>query len=277
MDLNNSNPAAPVIAFIGGGQMATALIAGLVRSGAAPGSIVVVEPDAAQRDRLTSANGLRAFAAADPALADAGLVVWAVKPQVLPDAIRPVLGSLRAPLHVSIVAGISTQLLSRWLESDRVVRVMPNTPALVGAGVTGMLATGGVTPSDRQRVEQLFRATGYTFWVEGDDRIDAVTAVSGSGPGYVFQFLASFQEAAQAIGFSQEQARELVLRTAAGAIEQARTDATPFTTLRDRVTSKGGTTEAALEVMTRNNMPQAISQAVARALERAQELSGCVK
>lgn len=273
MDTKNPNPEARAIAFVGGGQMASALIAGLLRSGRNPDTILVVEPEAVQRERLVSMFGVRTFPAADPVLANAEVVVWAVKPQILPDAARAVLGALGSPLHVSIVAGIATTSLCRWLGSDRIIRVMPNTPALTGSGVIGMLGMGEVTVDDRALAEKLFSATGYTFWVDSDERIDAVTAVSGSGPGYVFQFLASFQAAAQALGFSEEQSRELVLRTAAGAIDQACSDSTPFTTLCDRVTSKGGTTEAGLDVFMRNNLPSVVRQAVASAFNRAQELS----
>ncbi len=273
--MNSPDAAArtPVIAFIGGGQMASALAGGLLKSGWQADRILVVEPFEAQREKVSATLGVKALAAADASVSSADVVVWAVKPQVLCAAIEPVTGLLRAPLHISIVAGISSPVLSRWLGSDRVIRTMPNTPALVGAGVTGMLAMAGVAPADRQLAERLMAATGHTFWVDSDDRIDAVTAVTGSGPGYVFQFLESFQAAAQALGFPAAQARELVLRTVAGAAQQAAADDTPFSTLRERVTSKGGTTQAGLEVLASHGVPAAVSQAVSAAYHRAQELS----
>lgn len=262
-----------VIAFIGGGQMATALIAGLMRSGKSPDGILVVEPDEQQRSRLAERFGVQVLPSSTQELARAGVVVWAVKPQVMEDAVKPVRDIVRSALHISIVAGIPTPLLQEWLRTDRVVRVMPNTPALIGEGVTGMLAGAGAAPTDRELAQHVFSVTGHTFWVDSDDRIDAVTAVSGSGPGYVFQFLASFQAAAQALGFAEDEARDLVLRTCAGAVQQACAETTALTMLRDRVASKGGTTEAGLNVLTRYELPRAMTEAVGSAFARARELT----
>ncbi|MBV7486823.1 pyrroline-5-carboxylate reductase [Bordetella sp. BOR01] len=269
----DQEPEAPAIGFIGGGQMATALIAGLLHAGWDAKRIIAVEPDDAQRQKLAASTGIRTLPAAAAALAEAGVVVWAVKPQALAAAIASVAPVLGAPLHVSIVAGISTDTLAARLQSDRIVRVMPNTPALVGAGVLGMLATPGVTPPERQWVENLMAATGHTFWVDCDERIDAVTAATGSGPGYVFYFLECYQSAVEALGFSKEQARELVLRTAAGAVKQADSDDTPFAVLRERVTSKGGTTAAGLRVLDEYRLPAAVAGALQGAYARAQALS----
>jgi pyrroline-5-carboxylate reductase len=177
-----------LIAFIGGGQMATALIAGLLRSGTSAGQIVVVEPDEGQRERLRSALSVRTQAAADENLRAAGVVVWAIKPQIFAAAAAQVAQWLAAPLHISIVAGLPGSSLSKALGSDRVIRVMPNTPALVGAGVTGMLAAAEADRADCQLAERMFSSTGYTFWVDSDERIDAVgacdrtcTAVAAAG------------------------------------------------------------------------------------------------
>ena len=262
-----------LIAFVGGGQMATALIAGLLRSGTRAGQVVVVEPDEGQRERLRSALSVRTLAAADESLRAAGVVVWAIKPQIFAAAVAQAVRCLAAPLHISIVAGVSVSTLSAVLGSNRIVRVMPNTPALVGAGVTGMLAAAEADRMDCAMAERLLSPTGYTFWVDSDERIDAVTAVSGSGPGYVFEFLESFQRAARELGFSEAQARELVLRTAAGALKQAGSDDTPFATLRDRVTSKRGTTEAGLRALGENHFSTAVGLAVQGAYARAQVLS----
>ena len=267
-------PNAPVIAWIGGGQMATALMAGLLRSGWDAGRMIVVEPDAAQRRRLAASLGVRTLAAADASLAEAGVVVWAVKPQVLAAAAEAAAPMLGAPLHVSIVAGIGTDALARRLGSRRIVRVMPNTPALVGAGVAGMRAMDGATVADRQLAQALMAATSQVFWVDSDERIDAVTAASGSGPGYVFHFLECFQAAVEALGFAPPQARELVLRTAAGAVEQAAADQTPFAVLRERVASRGGTTEAGLRALDDYRLFAAVQQAVQSAYARARALSG---
>jgi pyrroline-5-carboxylate reductase len=262
-----------LIAFIGGGQMATALIAGLLRSGTSAKQIIVVEPDDGQRERLRCGLSVRTLAAADESLLAAGVVVWAIKPQIFPAAAAQVAQWLAAPLHISIVAGLPSSSLSMALGSNRVIRVMPNTPALVGAGVTGMLAAAEADRADCHLAERLFSSTGYTFWVNSDERIDAVTAVSGSGPGYVFEFLRSLQQAADKLGFSEEQARELVLRTAAGAIKQAASDETSFETLRDRVTSKRGTTEAGLRVLEERQLSATVEFAIKAAYARAQQLS----
>lgn len=261
------------IAFIGGGQMATALIAGLLRDGTQPEAIAVVEPDPGQRERLERRFAVRTFASGTPSLGEVDVAVWAVKPQVMREASASFGPVLSRALHISIVAGVATPSLVHWLGTDRVIRTMPNTPALVGSGVTAMLAAPGATQPDRATAQKLLAATGYTFWVESDDRIDAVTALSGSGPGYVFEFLASFQQAAQAIGFSPEEARELVLRTVRGSADQAACDDTEFALLRDRVASRGGTTEAGLEALGRNHFSRALFEAVASAFQRARRLS----
>lgn len=265
-----------IVAFIGGGQMASALVAGLLRAGCQTDDILVVEINETQRHRIGETLGVRMLAGADPILRDVEVVVWAVKPQALASAVGPILGLLDSPLHLSIVAGVSTHDLSRLLGSQRIVRAMPNTPSLVGAGMTAMLATPGVEAVDRQLAENLLSATARTFWVDSDERIDAVTAVSGCGPGFIFQFLEDMQAAAQALGFSEIQARELVIGTAAGAVALADNDDTPFSVLRERVTSKGGTTEAGLEVLARHHLSSAVSLAVRSAYDRAQELSKAI-
>ena len=253
--------------------MASALVTGLLAAGFTPRQFAVVEPMQGQRERLASTLGVETFPSTEGALNGADVVVWAVKPQVLFDAIagaRPFLGEA---LHISIAAGVSSQDLSRWLGSARVVRVMPNTGAMVGAGVTGMLARPGLGQVDHDLAARVLAATGYCFWVDSDERLDAVTAVSGSGPAYIYHFLESVQAAAQALGFPEDQARELVLRTAAGAVRQAQASNAAFTTLKQNVTSKHGTTEAALAVLDARETPLAISAATAAAFARAGELS----
>ena len=268
----STNASPPTLAFIGGGQMASAIIAGLVRAGRDSAAILVIEPADAQRAWLENSLQVQTAATADARLASAELVVWAVKPQVMQQAVaqaRPCLGS---SLHVSIAAGLPLHTLSEWLGSQRVVRAMPNTAALVGAGVTGLAAAGAVSEDDRKRVEATLAATGDCFWEANDERLDAVTAVSGSGPAYVFHFLEAFQAAAEQVGFDSQTARDLVLKTMAGALEQARLGE-PFNVLRERVTSKRGTTEAALQVLNAKATPEALGDAVRAAYARAAELS----
>jgi pyrroline-5-carboxylate reductase len=262
-----------MIVFVGGGHMASALIAGLRRSQSRTGDILVIDPNVEQHMRLERSFGVKAMAVADATLERATLVVWAVKPQALLTAAQQVVGHLGHPLHVSIAAGIPTDSLVKWLRSDRVIRVMPNMPAILGRGVSGMFGTPGIAEADRALAEDLFTGTGHVFWVDSDERIDAVTALSGSGPGYVFEFLASFERAALSLGFTPSQCRELVLRTVAGALAQAESDDTAFSVLRDRVTSKGGTTAAGLEALARRDFSQMMSEAVDAAFGRARELS----
>ncbi|WPG41405.1 pyrroline-5-carboxylate reductase [Variovorax sp. EBFNA2] len=259
-------------AFIGGGQMATALISGLIRAGLPPQAIVVFDPDTAQQERLRTSLGVDVGGSVDARLATAHVVVWAVKPQVLRQAVQQASAHLRAPLHISIAAGIRCVDLSGWLGSTRVVRAMPNTSALIGASVTGLSAAPEAATADRRMAEEVLATTGHCFWVEGDERLNAVTAVSGSGPAYVFHFLEAFQAAAQAVGFDEVTARELVLKTVAGAVQQAQSgDA--FGTLRERVTSRHGTTEAALAQLDLAGTADALKEAVAAACTRAESLS----
>ena len=184
MSAPSSTQSRPTLAFIGGGQMASAMIAGLLRAGQHGSSILVIEPTPDRRDHLEQTFEVRTAARADAQLAAAELVVWAVKPQVLRQAIQEARMHLGTALHVSIAAGLPLETLSQWLQSQRVVRALPNTAALVGAGVTGMVAAEGVSEADRQLAAAVLAATGHCFWVESDERLDAVTAVSGSGPAY---------------------------------------------------------------------------------------------
>lgn len=259
-------------AFVGGGQMASAMIAGLLRAGRPGASILVVEPFEAQRAQLRESFAVEVAERADERLAAADVVVWSVKPQVMRQAIDECRDHLPPALHVSIAAGLPLGCLAQWLGTDRIVRAMPNTSALVGAGVTGMVPADGLSNADRERAAQVLSATGHCFWVESDERLDAVTAVSGSGPAYVFHFLEAFQAAAEAVGFDPREARDLVLRTTAGAVEQARMGDS-FALLRAKVTSKRGTTEAALSVLNERRTLEALRDAVRAAYARAGTLS----
>jgi pyrroline-5-carboxylate reductase len=260
------------IAFIGGGNMASAIIGGLVRQGLPAARVRVVEPFAETRAKLLADHGVQALEHAGPALADAGLVVWAVKPQVFAEAAAPVRAHAAGALHLSVAAGIRSDSIARWLGSERIVRAMPNTPALVGLGMTGLFARDAVSPADRAQVEQVIATTGAALWVEQEAQLDAVTALSGSGPAYVFYFLEAMVQAGSAMGLSAAQAQQLAIGTFAGAAELARRSDEPLATLRQRVTSKGGTTYAAITSMQDAGVGPAFERAMQAAEQRAKEL-----
>lgn len=260
------------IAFIGGGNMASAIIGGLVRQGLPADRVQVVEPFAETRAKLLADHGVQALEQAGPALADAGLVVWAVKPQVFAEAAAPVRAHAAGALHLSVAAGIRSDSIARWLGSERIVRAMPNTPALVGLGMTGLYARDAVSAADRAQVEQVIATTGAALWVEQEAQLDAVTALSGSGPAYVFYFLEAMVQAGTGMGLSAAQAQQLAIGTFAGAAELARRSDEPLATLRQRVTSKGGTTHAAITSMQEAGVGPAFERAMQAAEQRAREL-----
>ena len=260
------------IAFIGGGNMASAIIGGLVEGGTAPESILVVEPFEAQRDKLHAAFGIAPLAVADASLARAGLVVWAVKPQSFADAAAPCAAHVGQALHLSVMAGIRSDAIARATGTERVVRAMPNTPALIGMGIAGLFARGAVSGADRERVARVLAPTGRTLWVGREADLDAVTALSGSGPAYVFYFAEAMMAAAQEMGLAAEIGRQLALATFAGATELALRADEPIEVLRERVTSKGGTTFAALQSLEGDGVKAAIVKAVKAAQQRAHEL-----
>lgn len=260
------------IAFIGGGNMASALIGGLVQAGQSPQSLIVVEPSEAQRERLAQQFGVRADAEATPRLAEARLVVWAVKPQSFREAAAPCAAHVQRALQLSVMAGIRCDAIVSATGSQRVVRSMPNTPALIGLGVAGLYARPQVSDEERREVERVFAPTGRTVWVHDEADLDAVTALSGSGPAYIFYFIEAMIEAAQAMGLDAQQARELTLGTFAGATELARRSPEPPQVLRERVTSKGGTTYAALTSMEQDGLKAAFVRAIQAAQRRAKEL-----
>ncbi len=267
--MNTSNQ---TVAFIGGGNMASALIGGLLRSGTAPAQLVVVEPLEAQRDRLAQAFGVTAQAAADDRLAQAGLVVWAVKPQLFAQAAVPCTPHVAGALQVSVMAGIRSDALVQASGTQRVVRAMPNTPALIGQGIAGLFARPAVDVAARAQVERLFAPTGESLWVESEDDLDAVTALSGSGPAYVFYFLEAMMQAATEMGLSEAQGRQLAQSTFAGAAALAQQSPLSPTTLREQVTSKGGTTFAAITSLDNSGVKAAFVKALHAARDRATEL-----
>jgi pyrroline-5-carboxylate reductase len=268
----SSNISALQIAFIGGGNMASAIIGGLLKRGLAPTQIQVVEPFAEQAQRLTAQFGVTVMPSPAASLARASLVVWAVKPQIFHQAATQVQAHTLTALHLSVAAGIRSDSIARWLGTERVVRAMPNTPALIGQGMTALLARPAVTAADRQVIESVVETTGAHLWLEHEAQLDAVTALSGSGPAYVFYFIEAMMEAGTEMGLDAAQAKQLAIATFVGASALAEASNEPPQTLRERVTSKGGTTYAALTAMERSGIKQQFKQAMQAARERAAEL-----
>lgn len=275
--MNPMNPADaptehPLISFIGGGNMASAIMGGLLRQGWPTSSLQVVEPWEEQRARLKSQLGVVAEANPGPFLAASRVVVWAVKPQTFKEAAlnsRPWVG--RA-LHLSVAAGIRSDSMTQWLGTERVVRAMPNTPALVGKGMTGLFARAGVSADECSLVDTLLGPTGELLWLKDEQQLDAVTALSGSGPAYVFYFLEAMTQAGADMGLARADAHRLAVATFVGASALAQASDEPPELLRQRVTSKGGTTYAALTAMEDAGVKPAFVAAMRAAGERAQEL-----
>jgi len=261
------------IAFIGGGNMAAALIGGLAGKLTAAANIHVVDPNPDALARLAQQFGVETAPQIDAAVARSDVVVLAVKPQQMKEVAQQLRPQVSSQLVLSIAAGIRAADLSRWLGGHRaVVRSMPNTPALIGKGITGMTAMDGVTQEQRAAAEAIMRAVGATVWLSDEALIDPVTAVSGSGPAYVFYFIEAMQQAAQEMGLSAEQGKELAVATFVGASQLAAQSPEPVSLLRERVTSKGGTTYAALTSMEASGVKEAIVRALKAAAARGREL-----
>lgn len=260
------------IAFIGGGNMATAIIGGLLRQGRSASSILVIDPVAEQRERLQGSLGVQTAAGPDAALAQARTVVWAVKPQQFKEAAVACAAECPQALHYSVMAGLRTDDMARLLGTPRIVRAMPNTPALIGQGVTGVYARPEVTAEEKAAIAQMIESTGQHVWVEREADLDAVTALSGSGPAYVLYFIEAMVQAAEDMGLSAEQGRQLALATFGGATALAAQSSETPATLRERVTSKGGTTHAALTSMEAAGVKAAFVTAMRAAQRRAGEL-----
>ncbi len=261
------------LAFIGGGNMAGAILGGLLRAGQVQAAdVIVVEPYEPQREKLAAQFGVQALAAGDASLARASTVIWAVKPQLFSAAAEPLHAWLGGALQLSVMAGIPSASLVKFTGSERVVRSMPNTPALIGQGITGLYARPAVSAVERAAVEVLLAPTGQTLWVDREDDLDAVTALSGSGPAYFFFFVEAMVAAAVDMGLTAEQGRRLALATCAGAAGLGLASSESPTTLRERVTSKGGTTHAAITSLQGDGVDAAIRRAVQAAQRRAAEL-----
>ncbi|QQQ00165.1 pyrroline-5-carboxylate reductase [Lysobacter enzymogenes] len=268
-------PSSAPIAFVGGGNMARSLIGGLIARGADPARIRVAEPVPALRDALARDFGVPVFERGEDAVEGAQVWLLAVKPQVM----REVCGSLaaqaraQAPLAISIAAGITAGQLDRWLGGGAaVVRAMPNTPALLGAGITGLYANDAARLRFDQAAE-LLSAVGPTVRIDDEAQMDAVTAVSGSGPAYVFLLAEAMQQAGEAQGLDSDAARALVVQTLLGAATMLRDSEESAATLRARVTSPGGTTQAAVETFEAGGLRELVARAIAAATERGRQLS----
>ncbi|MGQ0657227.1 MAG: pyrroline-5-carboxylate reductase [Chromatiales bacterium] len=264
-----------VIAFIGCGNMGRCLIGGLVADRYPRTHLRAADPDPQQLARLAEQTGITGSADSTAAAREADVVVLAVKPQQMRLVATGLRGAVtaRRPLIVSIAAGIRTADLARWLGSLPIVRTMPNTPALLGCGATGLFARADVSAAQRERAEAILRAVGLTVWVESEDLIDAVTALSGSGPAYFFLLMELMEHAGARLGLNREQARLLTLQTALGAARMAMEASADPARLRAQVTSPGGTTERAVRVMQERGLGTIVEEALLAARERAQEMA----
>ncbi len=260
------------ICIIGGGNMATALIGGLLGRGYTAAQISAVEINADHRARLQRDYAVQAFANLDEGVSGSQIIVFAVKPQQLRAVAQELAPLLSGQLLISIAAGILATDLARWSNTQAVVRAMPNTPALIRSGMTGVYALPAVGAAQREQAQSILAAVGETLWLEDEAMMDAVTAISGSGPAYVFYFIEALQQAAQDLGFNAEDARRLSLATFLGASKLAASSAEDISMLRERVTSKNGTTERALLSLSANQVAEHIAQAAHAAAARSREM-----
>jgi pyrroline-5-carboxylate reductase len=264
------------IGFIGGGNMARSLLGGLLNNGWARERLILAEPDAGRRTGLTADLGVTVHADNQTVAEQAQVLVFAVKPQVLraaATALAPLV-QRRRPLIISVAAGIRADDLQRWLGGGLpIVRAMPNTPALIGAGATGLYANALADTHQRDQAESILRAAGLVVWVQNEGLMDAVTALSGSGPAYFFLVMEAMEQAAMKLGLDARTARLLTIETAFGAAKMAEEGGEDPARLRERVTSPGGTTERALGVLRDGGLSPLFEQALTAAAQRAKELA----
>lgn len=263
------------LCVIGGGNMARSLIGGLIARGADATRISVADPVASQLASLQQQFGVRVSASNADAARDADVIVLAVKPQEMRNvttALAPALAP-RRPLIISVAAGIRAADIQRWCGGIAVVRCMPNRPALQGCGMTGLFATSDVSPAERKLAAELLSAVGATLWVDQESQMDAVTAVSGSGPAYFFLLIEMLEAAGVSLGLPVEVSRKLAIETAYGSGCMARAATESAATLRQQVTSKGGTTEAALEHLEAQNVRAIFAAAITAAARRSAQLA----
>lgn len=261
------------IAFIGGGNMATALIGGMSQQVSSADSIYVVEINPESRATLAKQFGVTTLSAIDQTCQAVDVIVLAVKPQQLRGVAKTLAPYLQQQLVISIAAGIRSSDLSSWLNAyQNIIRVMPNTPALIKSGIAGLYAMPNVTDSHKALATQILNGVGSTVWVDQEDKMDAITAISGSGPAYVFYFIEALEEAAIQLGLTPQQAKQLSLETFLGAAKLAHSSDEPIGILRSRVTSPGGTTERAIKQMEACQLKQYIIDAAKAAALRSKEL-----
>lgn len=264
------------IGFIGGGNMAASLIGGLVADGWDSQTIHVSDPDQARLNYLQEHFSIKGYTDNQTMLTQTSVVVLAIKPQLMAETVAPLAATItkQQPLLISIAAGISIDNLSRWCAGYKtIVRCMPNTPALVQSGATGLYADATVNSPQRDLAETIMRAVGLTLWVDNEAQIDAVTALSGSGPAYFFYVMEAIEQAGLDLGLSAENARLLTLQTAFGASKMALESSDGPQSLRQKVTSPGGTTERALNILEQGDLKPLFIEALSGAYERAQELA----
>ncbi|MBL3588174.1 MAG: pyrroline-5-carboxylate reductase [gamma proteobacterium endosymbiont of Lamellibrachia anaximandri] len=264
------------ITFIGGGNMAASLISGLVADGYDPTHITASDPNKERLAQLAANYAIRTETDNDAAVQNADIVVLAVKPQVLESVVRDLAGAIwrHQPLVISIAAGVREAALREWLGEDiALVRTMPNTPAMIQSGASGLHASENVSDIQKDQAESILRAVGLTCWVTDESQMDAVTALSGSGPAYFFLVMEAMEAAAIKMGLEAENARLLTLQTALGAARMAIESKDSPATLREKVTSPGGTTERALGILQEGGLPALFEQALNGARDRSQELS----
>lgn len=268
------------IAFIGGGNMAASLVAGLVADGQDPMALIVSDPDRDKLDALVARYGVRITGDNAEAVRDAGLLVLCVKPQMAAEVCRGLAAVLARtgpgdlPLVVSVMAGIRERSIQTWLgAATPLVRAMPNTPAMIQSGAIVLHATAETSTAQRDQAETLLRAGGLTRWVDAEEQLDVVTALSGSGPAYFFLLMEILEQVGIELGLESESARLLTIQTALGAARMAMESEDSPRELRERVTSPGGTTESALEVLEAGGVRQLVASAVGAAHARAEELS----
>jgi len=261
------------IVFVGAGNMAAALIGGLIGKGVAPSGITAIDPHAETLARRREQYGIATQAAPDERISDADVLIIAVKPQVMKSTCEALAPFIDKQLVISVAAGVRTATFGRWLGGyERIVRAMPNTPALVGAGITGLYAGPIVKESEKTLAGNVLGAVGEVVWVQSETSIDAVTAISGSGPAYVFYFIEAMQRAGQQLGLDPAQSKTLALATFEGATRLALNSDQSIESLRESVTSKGGTTAAALHSFATSGVADAIVAGATAARHRALEL-----
>lgn len=264
------------ICFIGAGNMALSLIGGLISSGYPKENIIATDPNDGQRRSVTERMGIFCYENNVEAVQKADIVVFAVKPQQLQNVCESLTDTIQAtkPLVISVAAGIRSTDMDAWLGSaNAIVRTMPNTPALIQSGATGLFANPQVSEEQKEQAEHILRAAGLTIWVAEESQLDTVTALSGSGPAYYFLFMEAMQQAAEKMGLEKETAKLLTLQTAFGACKMAIESADDVVTLREKVTSPNGTTEQAIKAFEENQLRDVVAKAMQAAENRATELA----